>query len=94
MNSTSGTHMINNISQVFSSPDAAEEHVYNLFVKVQCSFLVLFFSTFSWVKYNIRIIVKAIIWDSVQSYFQFLILPIWFLKNITKKYLTNVFFLS
>ncbi|XP_029602351.1 caspase-14-like [Salmo trutta] len=33
MNSTSGSHMINNISQVFSSPGAAEEHVYNLFVK-------------------------------------------------------------
>ncbi|XP_042171046.1 caspase-14-like isoform X1 [Oncorhynchus tshawytscha] len=33
MNSTSGSHMIYNISQVFSSPGAAEEHVYNLFVK-------------------------------------------------------------
>lgn len=33
MNSTSGSRMIYNISQVFSSPGAAEEHVYNLFVK-------------------------------------------------------------
>ncbi|XP_052366328.1 caspase-14-like isoform X2 [Oncorhynchus keta] len=33
MNSTFGSHMIYNISQVFSSPGAAEEHVYNLFVK-------------------------------------------------------------
>ncbi|KAK6324515.1 hypothetical protein J4Q44_G00038570 [Coregonus suidteri] len=33
MDSTSGSHMIYNISQVFSSPDAAGEHLYNLFVK-------------------------------------------------------------
>ncbi|XP_070971211.1 caspase-14-like isoform X1 [Oncorhynchus clarkii lewisi] len=33
MNSTSGSRMIYNISQVFSSPGATEEHVYNLFVK-------------------------------------------------------------
>ncbi|XP_031673812.1 caspase-14 isoform X1 [Oncorhynchus kisutch] len=33
MISTFGSHMIYNISQVFSSPGAAEEHVYNLFVK-------------------------------------------------------------
>ncbi|XP_052366329.1 caspase-14-like isoform X3 [Oncorhynchus keta] len=35
MNSTFGSHMIYNISQVFSSPGAAEEHVYNLFVKLE-----------------------------------------------------------
>ncbi|XP_036809823.1 caspase-14 isoform X1 [Oncorhynchus mykiss] len=33
MNSTSGSRMIHNISLVFSSPGATEEHVYNLFVK-------------------------------------------------------------